>query len=86
MAKSKPAIGVIEIVSPATVEEPSVSAPDGSRKPICVVSLAVLKVAHATPDGATCVAVCANALAFGFQWDLACRTNAQTCAAASLCP
>ena len=32
------------------------------------------------------VAVAANALAFGLQWDLACRTNAQTCAAASLCP
>jgi hypothetical protein len=39
-----------------------------------------------TPAGVPCEDVCANAQAFGMTWDLACKTNARTCAEASECP
>ena len=44
------------------------------------------KWAAPTPLGTPCADVCANAEAFGLRWDLACRTNAQTCAAVDSCP
>ena len=38
-----------------------------------------------TPDQAPCTEVCANAMAFGIGWDLACRTQAQTCVDVNKC-
>ena len=65
--------------------------PDASSPPSCVTVCqrgAALGCSWAvpTPNGADCPTVCANAQDFGLHWDLTCRTNAQTCAAASLCP
>ena len=41
--------------------------------------------ADPTPNGTECYDVCANAMAFGLAWDLACRTNAQSCVAVDKC-